>query len=362
MAAIRLLLSCIVVTLAVGMASAQDSAAPSRQPLRVGVYISPPFVMKEGGRFTGMAIELWEALAAKLKLPFDYEEVATVGELIEATSSGKLDVAVSNMSITEARVERIDFTHPWYDAGLRLMVNDNHATSFSDVFAGLRDAGFLRTYAMLAGIIVAATFLLTTFDRRFNSEFPNRWRDGLADNFYHVMSVATSGRAPARKNPFGWIGTMISALWLVSGVAVLAYVTSTVTSVMTAISLSHIVSSASDLPGKTAGVIAGSVAETFAHDSRIAYNSFDNIDQAVASLLENNIDAIIGDAPVLEYYAHTHPGNTLTVVGATFEPDKYGFGLPLRSDLTKPLTVAIVAAHENDTLENLRLKYFADTP
>ncbi|WP_368911997.1 transporter substrate-binding domain-containing protein [Taklimakanibacter deserti] len=196
-AAIRLLLSCVVLTLAVGMASAQDTSTPSRQPLRVGVYISPPFVMKEGDRFTGMAIEPWEALAAKLKLPFDYEEVATVTDLIEATSSGKLDVAVTNLSITEARIERIDFTHPWYDAGLRLMVNDNHATSFSDVFAGLRDAGFLRTYAMLAGIIVVATFLLTTFDRRFNSEFPNRWRDGLADNFYHVMSVATSGKAPA---------------------------------------------------------------------------------------------------------------------------------------------------------------------
>jgi aminomethyltransferase len=54
--------------------------------------------------------------------------------------------------------------------------------------------------------------------------------------------------------------------------------------------------------------------------------------------------------------------NTAAVVGPLFEPDKYGFGLAKGSELTRPLTVAVIAAHESHLLENLGSKYFSDTP
>lgn len=352
----------VVGVLAAAAARAQEDTAPAGQPLTVGIYVSPPFVMKQDGRLTGMAIDLWAALAAKLGLQFEYKEIATVRELVQATADGSIDVAVTNLTITEERAERFDFTHPWFDAGLRLMVNADHRTGFRDVFDGLREAGFLRTYGVLAIIVFAATILLTLFDRRFDPNFPRRWREGLAENFYHAMSVATSGRAPGRKAPFGWIGRIFSALWLVSGIAVVAYVTSTVTSVMTTISLAHQVSSLADLHGRTVGVFSGSVAEQFAHESHIAYRSFENIDQAVLALLDGRVDAIIGDDPVLEYYAHVHTEVPVAVVGAIFEPDKYGFGLPRGSVLTRPLTVAIIAAHEDESLPALRSHYFGDAP
>jgi ABC-type amino acid transport substrate-binding protein len=72
-------------------------------------------------------------------------------------------------------------------------------------------------------------------------------------------------------------------------------------------------------------VFTGSVAEEFARDSALTSRSFANIDEAVAALLDKNIAAIVGDAPVLEYYAHSNPDVPVSVVGAIFEPDKYGF-------------------------------------
>jgi len=48
------------------------------------------------------------------------------------------------------------------------------------------------------------------------------------------------------------------------------------------------------------------------------------------------------------------------VVGPIFEPDKYGFGLTLDSELTRPLTVEIIGAHEDGLVEQLREKYFGD--
>jgi ABC-type amino acid transport substrate-binding protein len=326
-------------------------------PVKVGLYVSPPFVIEQDGGFSGMAVELWEAIAADLDLGSDYQVLPTLRELVQATAGGDLDVAVTNLTITQGRAERIDFTHPWYDGGLRIMIDEDRASGFWDVVAGLHESGFLRAYAWLALVILAATILLTLFDRRFDRDFPTRWREGIAESFFAVMSIATSGRA-ARKNLFGWLGRIWQGLWLICGVAVLAYVTSSVTSVMTILALTNQIHNLGDLPGKTVGVFTGSIAEDFARESALRSRSFAQLGNAVAALRDGRIAAIVADAPVLEYYAATHPDEAVAVVGPIFEPDKYGFGLTLGSDLTRPLTVQLLGAHESGLLAELRAKYF----
>jgi polar amino acid transport system substrate-binding protein len=346
--------------LAVTSALAQE-APQAKQPVMVGLFISPPFVMQEQNRFTGMAVELWESIAGALGIQSQYRPFPTIRALIDATANGEVDVAVTNLTITQGRAQRIDFTHPWFDAGQRIMVNERRGTRLLDVVAGLRDAGFLRAYAWLAFVIVAATISLTIFDRKFDPAFPRRWRDGVAESFFSIMSVA-AGKASGRRNIFGWVGRIWQGLWLMFGIAVLAYVTSSVTSVMTTLSLTNQIDSLADLPGKSVGVFTGSVSEDFARDSGFDRQSFANIDEAVAGLHDGRIDAIIGDAPVLEYYAHNHPEGRVDVVGGLFEPDKYGFGLARNSPLTRQLTVEILGAHEHGVVEGLHAKYFGESP
>ena len=340
-------------------ARAQDAAPPRR--VQVGLYVSPPFVMASAGAYSGMAIDLWEALAAGLDLEFDYHLQPTLRELVNATAGGEVDIAVTNLTITQARAKRIDFTQPWFDAGLRIMANQDQTAGFWDVVAGLRDSGHLRAYAWLALVILVATILLTVFDRHFDQDFPRRWRDGVAESFFAVMSVATSGRA-VRRNLFGWIGRIWQGMWLACGVAVLAYVTSSVTSVMTTLALTNEISSLADLHGRAVGVFTGSVAEQFASAIALRARSFPDVDAAAHALLAGEVAEVVADAPVLEYYTHTHPDLPVSVVGAIFEPDKYGFGLAHRSALTHPLTVELLGAHESGLVDGLRARYFGDEP
>lgn len=334
-------------------------AQPDRAPekLQVGLYISPPFVMQEEERFSGMAVDLWEGAAADLDLEFDYRTYPSPRELVEAAEKGAVDVAVTNLTITQGRAERIDLTHPWFDAGLRIMVDRNQSGGFLAVFRGLKDSGHLEGYLWLISVILLATLLFTLFDRRFDGGFPRRWRDGLAESFYSVMSIATSGNA-TRKNLFGWIGRILAGLWLVCGVAVVSYITASVTSVMTSISLTSQINGLRDLPGKTVGVFAGSAAQEFVMSHSIASREYKDIDEATEALQAGHIQAIVADAPVLAYYAHTHPDIPLLLVGRIFEPDKYGFGLPLHSELTRPLSVEIIGAYEGGRVAELREKYF----
>ena len=267
-------------------------------------------------------------------------------------------MAVSNLTITQQRAEFVDFTQPWYDAGLRIMIPTEGGHGAGSVIQGLSDAGHLRAYAWVLGVIILATIGLTIFDRRFDKEFHERWRDGLAHSFHSVMSVATSGRPPSRKNLFGWIGRIWSAIWLIVGIGVVAYITSSVTSVMTTLSITGVINGPDDLPGKIVGVSEGSTAEDFARSIGFTVRTADGVAAGAQALVDGGIDAFVGDAPVLEYYAHTNPALGLEVVGPIFQPEKYGFALPLDSRLTNDITVELLGLKEAGAIEEIDSHYF----
>jgi polar amino acid transport system substrate-binding protein len=139
---------------------------------------------------------------------------------------------------------------------------------------------------------------------------------------------------------------------LVVGVGAIAYITSSVTSVMTAVSIERGIHSLTDLPGKTVGVFTGSVAEDYVTELGIASRSYPDIDAAAEAMKAGNIDAIVGDAPILEHFAHNKPQENVAVVGNIFHPDKYGFAFPHNSELTRPVTLQILQLIETAPSKN----------
>lgn len=352
---VRLLVFFAVLLCASSQVYAQEDT--EEQGIDVGLYISPPFVMKDDDILSGMSIDLWEKISANQHLRSNYKEYPDLGALVDAVENGDVDVAVTNLTITEKRALKIDFTQPWFDAGLRIMVSTDSPTSAADILKGLHSSGMLRSYFWILGVILLATILFTLFDRKFDTDFPRRWRDGLAESFYSVMSIATSGRVQ-RKNIFGWVGRIWSGIWLACGVAVVSFITASITSVMTSLALTSQVNGLRDLPGKTVGVLAGSVASEYMRNSAIDTREFETTEQAVAAMRSGEVEAIVGDSPVLAYFAFKNPELGLRLVGKIFNPDKYAFALPKGSKLTRPLSVEIIGAHEQGVIADLREQYF----
>ncbi|WP_412051511.1 transporter substrate-binding domain-containing protein [Hoeflea sp. Naph1] len=357
-------LSAIVWLAMAGVVMAQDKpvAPQADKNVVVGYHISPPFVMRDSdGNLHGMAIDLWNTVAGELGYTPSYRDYPTVSGLLEATRAGDIGIAVGNISITEDRANYVDFTQPWFDAGLRIMIDKEGTTGLGDVWDGLWEAGYIEVYGWIVFLIIAATIGLTFFDRRFDKNFPVRWRDGFSESFYAVMLVATKGTLPSRAKLFGWVGRVFSAFWLIIGVAVLAYVTSSVTSVMTSLAIRGDIRGPEDLPDRTVGVFTGSISENIMAGEGIDIRRFDGIEKAVTALKENDIDAIVADAPVLEYYKHKHLDMGLDVVGRIFNPGKYGFALPYSQDaLTQEVTIKLLALQEGGDLDALEKQYFGD--
>jgi polar amino acid transport system substrate-binding protein len=97
------------------VATAADSGLP--QTLRIGTSGSyPPLSFKQDGKLAGMEIALAEVVSAQLKIKTRFIEVP-LDELIPALNSGKIDVIMSGLSITEERSRKVLFTDPYMEIG-----------------------------------------------------------------------------------------------------------------------------------------------------------------------------------------------------------------------------------------------------
>lgn len=333
-------------------ALAQDSHA---ERLKIGVYESPPFVMRAAdGSFRGMAIELWQTTTKHLNIDSEYVQYHNFKNLTEAAARGEIDVILTNFTVTHERAQMLDISYPWFDAGMRVMVNDERKFG---VFDELVDSGRIYPYIWLTLLLFGLTLLITLVRRRFDENFHKEWKLGLAESFHDLILAAKSGRIPHAF--FGWLGYVLSGLWMIVGVALIAYVTSTLTTAMATISLTSNIHSLYDLPGKDVGVLSGSVGDEFLRSRGLEVRGYDELEEAVADLHQRKLDAIVADAPVLEYWDYVHPELDLDVVGNLFYPEKYAFAAnKAHDDLIDAVSLEIIRLHESGDLKAMKEKYF----
>ncbi len=85
-----------------------------------GTY--PPFTYHDGdGELVGFDVEVAERIAEKLGVEVEFVEAAWDSLLI-GIDSGRLDLVVNAVSITEDRAEKYDFTAPYYYEARRVIV------------------------------------------------------------------------------------------------------------------------------------------------------------------------------------------------------------------------------------------------
>jgi len=353
------LILCLVFSPVLHGAASNDNPVPvGNKPLVVGVCADSPFVIIDlNGEYSGFAIELWERVAAEIKITFTYRKFDGVAELLEAISKREIDVALSDMAITSQRMKEVDFSHPFFDAGLRVMINNNKNQTFKKLWNGLIEGGHLKVFAVGLVIVLLGTIIFTLVQRHYDKEFTREWTHGLADSFYHVMSVTMTGKSNHKGIP-GPMGRVVAGIWLACGVAIIAYITSSITSVMTANTLRNEINGPNDLGGKVIGVIQGSPGELYCAERHLETVSFKDLPSAVNALVKKRVNAIIDDAPLLQYYDNSHPELPIGEVGPVFNIEKYGFALPTGSPLRRDINHALLKLEESGYFIQLKSHYF----
>ncbi len=358
--AAALLLTLASVPVVAVAASPAPAAAPTNAPrtLRVAILITrPPFVHKTETGYTGFAMDLWNKIALAQNWGSVYTEVPKLSEGLRLVETGKADIFISNLSITSERRKLVDFSQPYFDSGLQIMVDSDHVNGASDLWHGLVANGHIRVFAGGTLLIVAAALIATVLERRFNPEFPKEWPHGLAESVYNVASVVFSGKTNHKPLP-GPLGKVLQTFWLIAGVASVAYVTSAITSVMTANTINGTINGPADLAHKRVGTKADSTAETFLRSQNLQVVTYPAIDDAIHALEHGSVRAVVFDYPTLRYYVQEHSEEHVSVVGSVFDAQYYGLAMPLGSNLRQPIDYELLQLREDGVYDELKNKYF----
>jgi polar amino acid transport system substrate-binding protein len=103
--------------------------------LVVGANIgNVPWEFQDGsGEFVGFEIDLAKEVGARLNRPVEVVNIPFNG-LFSAVQSGRIDIAVSSITITEKRLASVAFVQPYYDSAQSLTVlSKSNATSLEDM-------------------------------------------------------------------------------------------------------------------------------------------------------------------------------------------------------------------------------------
>ncbi len=115
----------LIAALGLGLALIVPAIAGA-ETLNVGVYPNnPPWEVKQvDGSFTGFEVDLVNDIAKKIGVDVKMQDLGFQA-LFAATSSHRIDMAISSISITNERLKGQSFTQGYYDTDMALIANND---------------------------------------------------------------------------------------------------------------------------------------------------------------------------------------------------------------------------------------------
>lgn len=95
----------------------------------------PPYEYHDGGEIVGIDVEVAEAIAAKLGMTLEIEDIA-FDSIIPEIQSGKADIGLAGMTVSEERLQNVDFSDTYAKASQVIIVNEDSEIATPDDLKG----------------------------------------------------------------------------------------------------------------------------------------------------------------------------------------------------------------------------------
>ena len=343
------LFATILAALAMGCAATPGAARPSAaEPhgMRVATREAPPFAMRDAnGRWSGLAIGLWQSVAQANG--YDYELVGTdLADMVDGVADGDFDASVGALTITQAREEQVDFSHPFYTTGFGIAVRAG-PPGWLALIGQFFSWDFLQTLLILVGLLAFVGCLFWLAERRRNSEEFARGPQGIGSGFWFAaVTMTTVGYGD--KAPRTPMGKLVALIWMFTALLIISTITGMIASSLTTGRLEGLVNGPADLAKVDVGTVAGSAGEDWLARDGIGSAGFPSVEAGLAALAAGRIDAFVHDDPLLRYRIGGGRNPDLRVLPGSFGRQDYGIALPEGSGLREEVNLALLRRIESD--------------
>jgi ABC-type amino acid transport substrate-binding protein len=347
----------LVLFIAASLTRAETVAAVSNAPLRVATAPIAPFVLPNTDPLSGFSIDLWTEVAGRLHLDFAWQLVPHT-DLLAAVERGDADVAIAAITMTPEREKRVDFSHPYLDSGLQIIVRAEREGRLLDAFHSIPWAAIGQLFFVAILIVLTLGNVLWLIERHSNPRFRKNYLPAIGEGLWGAMLIIATGEHGDRDAPGVIKRILVVATWLL-GIVLIAQLTATVTSSQTVARLQSEIRGPSDLPGKRIATVPGTVAADYLTQLGLPFAEVTSADQGYTMLMQGQVEAIVYDAPTLQYWAAKRGNGALQVVGPIFRPEKYGIAVSRGNPLRKQINEALLTLFENGRYEEIYTKWFA---
>ncbi|MBY6064606.1 ABC transporter substrate-binding protein [Pseudidiomarina sediminum] len=321
--------------------STPSADASAETPLKVAVRISPPFVTQDAaGNYEGLTIALWEHIAATNGYNYTYVDVA-LDELINGVASRDYDVGLGAVSVTAERERAIDFTLPFYNAGLGIAVPASQEASWWTLLKAFVSLEFLTVLLALVSILLLAGWLVWLAERRRNpEEFSQTSMRGIGAGFWWAaVTMTTVGYGD--KSPRTTAGRVVGLVWMFTSVIIISSFTASITSALTVNKLASKVQNKDDLASVRVASVPSSYSAYWLDREHIGYQQYPTLNAALTAVSEGKADAVVYDGPLVKYQLRKYFSG-LSVLPENFAPQDYALVLPERAERREAINRALL--------------------
>ena len=353
---ISALIACVVSPFALAQTNGEASTT-SPKTLRIGVKTAPPFVIKsEDGTYSGLAIELWQEIAQQENVQGQFFEAATADDLISGVATQEFDIGVGALTVTPARERTIDFTQPYFNAGLGIATQRGNSGLWTTV-KRLVSWQFVSAVAVLGVVLLAVGVLMWLLERRANAEqFGGSASTGIGNGFWwSAVTMTTVGYGD--KSPITLAGRLLGLIWMFAGIITVSGFTAAIASALTVDQLSTKVAGVNDLPKVRVATVAGTASADFLNTNGIRFRGLKTPQDALDALSKGTVDAVVHDRPILRHLLQQQADQSLLVLSAPIRPEDYAFALPQGSALREQLNPVLLEIVQSDDWAARRAAY-----
>ena len=328
--------------------------------LVVGLNPEPPFIIKQGqDQWRGASIHLWENVAEEMDVPFKYREFDLDG-LQDALENKKLDLAVTPMAVTGQRLQNFHFSQPFFISNLTVAVQKKSESQLLLFLSNFVSVDFLQAVMLLFFVILVFGLILWLVEKKANPEMFAKGMKGIWDGiWWSAVTMTTVGYGD--KAPKSNAGKVVAMVWMFTAIIIISTFTASITSSLTINTLEADISEIKDLKQVELGTVTGSTGESYIEENGWQYHKYPNAKEAVKALGNGKIEALVYDAPIMNFLIHDNNfAKKIKVLPFQLSKQYYSFSMPKNSPLRDKINPLLVRQINTFEWKQLLKKYNLD--